>query len=265
MSNSLADHPGGSDHNAIVIIDNEHLTRDCLAQAMRDEFPELAIIGVPTVRDLHGLEEAVVEGVLLKIQSRCVHPHDLARDVKLIDRYFAQVPVIVISPRDDVTSIEAAIAAGAQALIPLTTSFRIAVHALRLVLAGATYFPRPCSHEIRLTGCVLGGANGEAVTTLVDPLTPPALLNGDSQVGLESHDDTFTSNEAFTVRELQVLAALRLGRPNKWIAHALNLSENTIKIHVRNIMQKLHATNRTEAVILSQNVFANDSKANQDD
>ncbi len=265
MSNSPADHPGGSSHNVIVIIDNAHLIRDCFAQAMRVEFPELGIIGVPTIHDLQVLEETVVKGILLKIQSNCVHPHELARDVRTIDRYFAQVPVIVISPRDDVTSIDAAIAAGTQALIPITASFTVAVSALRLVLAGATYFPHPCSREIKLSGCVLAGADDDAATTLVSPLTPPALLNGDSQVGLASYDHTIVSNKTFTARELQVLTALQLGRSNKCIAHALNLSENTIKIHVRNIMQKLHATNRTEAVILSQGVFTNDSKANQDE
>jgi DNA-binding NarL/FixJ family response regulator len=55
-----------------------------------------------------------------------------------------------------------------------------------------------------------------------------------------------------TAREAEVLAALQKGYPNKWIAHHLNLSENTVKAHIRKIMRKLHATNRTEAVVLSQ-------------
>ncbi len=39
---------------------------------------------------------------------------------------------------------------------------------------------------------------------------------------------------------------------NKWIASQLNLSENTVKVHIRHIMRKLKATNRTQAVIYSQ-------------
>ena len=52
-----------------------------------------------------------------------------------------------------------------------------------------------------------------------------------------------------TPRELHVLAALKLGLPNKLIAAKLNLSENTIKMHVQHIMRKCAARNRTEAVL----------------
>jgi DNA-binding NarL/FixJ family response regulator len=52
-----------------------------------------------------------------------------------------------------------------------------------------------------------------------------------------------------TPRETEVLALIRQGKPNKLIAHALNLSPSTTKIHVRNVMQKLGATNRTQAAI----------------
>ena len=53
----------------------------------------------------------------------------------------------------------------------------------------------------------------------------------------------------FTAREKDVLTALERGRSNRWIARQLNLSENTVKIHLRHITRKLKATNRTQAVI----------------
>jgi DNA-binding NarL/FixJ family response regulator len=46
-----------------------------------------------------------------------------------------------------------------------------------------------------------------------------------------------------------VLAALKLGLPNKLIAVKLNLSENTVKMHIQRIMRKCSARNRTEAVL----------------
>ena len=52
-----------------------------------------------------------------------------------------------------------------------------------------------------------------------------------------------------TPRERHVLAALKLGLPNKLIAVKLNLSENTVKMHVQHIMRKCSARNRTEAVL----------------
>ncbi|NGO52215.1 response regulator transcription factor [Mesorhizobium camelthorni] len=63
---------------------------------------------------------------------------------------------------------------------------------------------------------------------------------------------TKKTNVAFTERERQVLATLLRGLPNKVIASELNLSPNTVKSHISRIMQKLHAKNRTEAVVLSQ-------------
>ena len=40
---------------------------------------------------------------------------------------------------------------------------------------------------------------------------------------------------------------MRQGKANKIIAYDLNMCENTVKVHVRNIMKKLKAANRTEA------------------
>jgi DNA-binding NarL/FixJ family response regulator len=53
----------------------------------------------------------------------------------------------------------------------------------------------------------------------------------------------------FTPREQHVLAELELGLPNKLIAAKLNLSENTVKMHIHHIMRKCAARNRTEAVL----------------
>jgi DNA-binding NarL/FixJ family response regulator len=49
-----------------------------------------------------------------------------------------------------------------------------------------------------------------------------------------------------TQREVEVAEAIRKGKPNKIIAYELNLCESTIKVHIRNIMKKLNATNRTQ-------------------
>jgi NarL family two-component system response regulator LiaR len=57
--------------------------------------------------------------------------------------------------------------------------------------------------------------------------------------------------ETLTERELEVLALLAQGMPNKEIATHLVISERTAKFHVSSIMGKLGATNRTEAVSLA--------------
>lgn len=57
--------------------------------------------------------------------------------------------------------------------------------------------------------------------------------------------------ENLTARELEVLALLAQGLPNKKIATHLTISERTVKFHVNAIMGKLGAANRTEAVVLA--------------
>ena len=60
---------------------------------------------------------------------------------------------------------------------------------------------------------------------------------------------------SLTKRELDLIDLLRSGMQNKLIAHRLGISESTVKAHLRNIMTKLHAKNRTQAIfMLTQNV-----------
>lgn len=54
--------------------------------------------------------------------------------------------------------------------------------------------------------------------------------------------------EALSARELEVLRALARGLPNKLIAQELIISEHTVKFHIRSILDKLDASNRTDAV-----------------
>ena len=48
---------------------------------------------------------------------------------------------------------------------------------------------------------------------------------------------------------------LRKGTPNKIIAYNLNMCESTVKVHVRNIMRKLNAKNRTEVAYFSNELM----------
>jgi len=53
--------------------------------------------------------------------------------------------------------------------------------------------------------------------------------------------------EPLSPRELEVLRLLAAGRPNQQIAEELVVAPNTVKKHVTHILEKLGATNRTEA------------------
>jgi DNA-binding NarL/FixJ family response regulator len=56
--------------------------------------------------------------------------------------------------------------------------------------------------------------------------------------------------KTFTERERMVVAAVCKGMTNKQIASELGISENTVKVHLRHVMQMLNARNRTAVAIL---------------
>jgi DNA-binding NarL/FixJ family response regulator len=54
------------------------------------------------------------------------------------------------------------------------------------------------------------------------------------------------------VTEVAVIRALQQGKPNKVIAYELNMCESTVKVHVRNLMKKMKAKNRTDLAMKAQ-------------
>ena len=57
--------------------------------------------------------------------------------------------------------------------------------------------------------------------------------------------------DALTIREIDILEHVVQGLTNKEIATALSISENTVKIHLRNILEKLHLQNRIQAAVFA--------------
>jgi DNA-binding NarL/FixJ family response regulator len=59
------------------------------------------------------------------------------------------------------------------------------------------------------------------------------------------------SDEALTARERDVLQHIAGGNRNRDIGEKLSISEETVKVHVKHIMEKLGASDRTEAVAIA--------------
>jgi DNA-binding NarL/FixJ family response regulator len=60
------------------------------------------------------------------------------------------------------------------------------------------------------------------------------------------------ATQTLTSREEEILCQLSNGAANKEIANTLSISEHTVKIHMKNILKKLHMSNRTQAAIYAQ-------------
>jgi DNA-binding NarL/FixJ family response regulator len=61
----------------------------------------------------------------------------------------------------------------------------------------------------------------------------------------------YMGDDDLTVRELEVLRLVREGYRNKQIADQLSISENTVNFHIKNLMEKLRANDRTHAVTIA--------------
>lgn len=64
-----------------------------------------------------------------------------------------------------------------------------------------------------------------------------------------AHAEQAPLQESLTAREIEVLQRVAQGMTNKAIAHALGITEHTVKFHITAIMTKLNAQSRTDAVV----------------
>lgn len=62
--------------------------------------------------------------------------------------------------------------------------------------------------------------------------------------------EAYVAEDSLTARELDVLKGVAEGRANRAIAERLQISEHTVKQHLKSIMAKLEASDRTDAVVI---------------
>jgi DNA-binding NarL/FixJ family response regulator len=110
--------------------------------------------------------------------------------------------------------------------------------------------------DVEIQRALEAGARGY----LLKSMPPRELLDvirqvhaGKKRVPAEvaSHLAEHLSDESLTVREIDVLRLIAAGNRNRDIAERLFISEETVKVHVKHIMEKLGATDRTQAVAIA--------------
>jgi DNA-binding NarL/FixJ family response regulator len=197
----------------MVVIDRRALIRECLVRCFRSVADNCVVLDFPTVDDWQQASTRNVAAVvILCTQGR--HDAETEHDLCQLAQGDASVPVVVLSDAENAEHILAALEWGARGYIPTSMSFDVAVKAMRLVEAGGMFVPASTIYSSRR-----------------DPV--PHVATGQ-----------------FTARQSAVVEALCQGKANKQIAYELNMCEGTVKVHVRNIMKKLKARNRTEVAVL---------------
>jgi DNA-binding NarL/FixJ family response regulator len=112
------------------------------------------------------------------------------------------------------------------------------------IKAGATgYLLKEISIE-EVANAIRSVTTGQS---LISPSMASKLLNEFNNLAKQAQQKVLAPK--LTDRELQVLKLVAQGLSNREVAEELFISENTVKNHVRNILEKLHLHSRMEAVV----------------
>lgn len=203
----------------ILIADDHELFRDGLRHvlAQLDAAPEIVEAkDFPEAIHLAG-DTPDLNIILMDLTMPGMDWEDGLRALK--SHLHDEVPVIILSAAESRDHVLKAVNLGASGFIPKSSSSRIMLSALKLVLSGGVYLP-------------------------------PALLDSSSDT-LENGGGALNENAVayLTPRQREVLTLLGQGKSNKEIARVLQLAEGTVKLHVTAILKALNVNNRTRAVV----------------
>jgi DNA-binding NarL/FixJ family response regulator len=206
----------------VVLVDDEHLIRSALAQA-------LAADGLDLVGEATNAPDA------LKLVV------DLRPDVVLMD--------LKLPGSQGVEAIEAlGLLAPASRMLILTRTEQNRV--VEAIVAGASGYILKSAKPDAIIAAVKATAAGESV---ISSEIAGKLLHRIRELGIPvTSDGEGTANAiraALTSRELEIFTHLASGNSNHEIAHDLSLSTNTVSNHIASILAKLHLDNRIQAAV----------------
>jgi DNA-binding NarL/FixJ family response regulator len=122
-----------------------------------------------------------------------------------------------------------------QARILVLTTYKGDVHAARALDAGA------CGYLLK------SSLRKDLLDTIRAVHTGRKRIPAEIAMGIAEHH----SSDTLTARELEVLTLVAAGNANKIVASQLGVSEETIKGHMKSILSKLNANDRTHAVTIA--------------
>jgi DNA-binding NarL/FixJ family response regulator len=204
----------------IAVIHQRAVFRDCFVRCLEISYRDHDIFPFATIAEWCGSEEPGARAASIVIIVIDGSDESSIAGLESLEAVAASTPVVIVSDIDDLDYIMRTFKSGARGYIPTSLPFNVAVEAMRLVKAGGTFVPA--------SSFFLDGEGS--------PPSPKA-------------------EALLTARQMKVAEEVSHGKANKQIAYELNMSEHTVKVHLRHIMRKLNARNRTEVAVLSRDFF----------
>jgi DNA-binding NarL/FixJ family response regulator len=206
-----------------VVADDHPLYREAVGLRLRRQLGEAEIVEAGSVDELMALagrEGKPIELILLDLHMPGMKGGQTVQEVVKI---FQGTAVVLVSGVAGFEDIRRAIDAGARGFLPKTLSSEHFAQAIDMILGGGTFLP---AETIQMNGALV-------------PATP-ATPGGDPPLSGD-----------LTRRQQQILVRLASGATNKEIGRDLNIAEVTVKLHMRQILRKIHARNRAEAASIA--------------
>ncbi len=208
------------DRIRVMICDDHALFRRGLVMVLEAE-DDIDVVGeAEDGRDVvERVADIVPDVVLMDVRMPDV---DGIVATRLIAERAPSTKVLMLTVSDEETDLYEAVKAGANGYLLKEISIEEVASAVRSVAAGHS---------------------------LISPSMASKLLIEFTNLAKRADERTSVPAPRLTERELEVLRLVAEGMSNREIAGELYISENTVKNHVRNILEKLHLHTRMEAVM----------------
>jgi DNA-binding NarL/FixJ family response regulator len=215
---------------SIILIDERPLIRHCFGRWLEESSRDARVLTAASPAAILANNRSAGEAdlIILSIGAARVADPEILETIHELARSVPEVPIILLSDHDDVEEVAKAIRHGVRGYLCSKLELSEVAAAIYCVAAGGTFVPADTLIRFVLHQRPTADPGPEVERTLWTALTP---------------------------REMEVVARLREGKPNKVIAHELEISESTVKAFVRRILIKLNALNRTEVAHLTEGQF----------
>lgn len=206
----------------VLLIDNQILFREGLVSMLKNE-PDIKTVGeAGTARE--GLEKAIELKPDLILTEINLPDKDGFKLTKEILYHLPKTKIIIVTIYDSPDLVITALLSGARGYLAKNTQITTVLASLRAVIRGE-----------------LG------ISRIYIPRMLDELLRLERSNSIHSIEERNIISSSLTQREIDVLQLLATDKSNRDIAKLLFITENTVKVHVSRILEKLNYKTRTEA------------------
>ncbi|WP_319406130.1 response regulator transcription factor [uncultured Desulfosarcina sp.] len=200
----------------VMVVDDHAIVREGI-KALLELQEDIAVVAEASssIECLDGIERVIPDVILMDLKMPGI---DGIEATRLVKEKYPQTKVILLTNYDDEEYVIESIKAGADGYVLKDVKKGDLLKIIRGVLQNCAF---------------------------IDPTVTRKLFHSIQQSS--SADETAAARPVLSQRELQILTHLVEGKSNKDIAHAVNLSPDTVKSHLKNIYQKLGVSSRSQA------------------